>query len=521
MRESFEWVLHNPEYLSWRDGEQVGLLWIKGGAGKGKTMMSIGLVEELSKPQQGSSIVIYFFCQNADSSLNTVEAIVKGLIFRLVKERAHVVQELRDQWDEDRGRFTSIMNSEELWAVFLAILDRCKREKVLVVVDALDECLEGVEQFLRHVVSTGLDRPGLVKWLLTSRPLDSAEQILLARSNQRLVSLEVNLNHVAQSVAAYVSTKVAELSRNWPICSPELQLQIEKELTRKAEGTFLWVSLVCKELRKVRAEDALAAIKRAPTGLQAIYERAYQDLCRGQSIHVDACVRLLDTMMLAYRPLTVVEAGNLLDLELNAPSVQDLIDRCASFTKARDERGVQFIEFVHQSARDFLAMLGESSAAQDSVPTSHVQVLERCLSCLRKSLTANILSHPDFGSTSEQILRNGREPLAGLGYAAEFWIRHFEAGAKISSSETILTAITSAEEYLRSHLLEWLEYLALVDQLPCASDGTLILLRVIHEIENVSAYVSFLSQMIIHELMNINSATTLHHNFLCRMYSNF
>lgn len=47
VHKSFDWILRDPQYVSWQDGTDVGLLWIKGGAGKGKTMMSIGLVEEL------------------------------------------------------------------------------------------------------------------------------------------------------------------------------------------------------------------------------------------------------------------------------------------------------------------------------------------------------------------------------------------------------------------------------------------------------------------------------------------
>lgn len=47
-------------------------------------MISIGLVEELEQYRIQKTVVIYFFYQNANSELNTVEAIIKGLIFRLL-----------------------------------------------------------------------------------------------------------------------------------------------------------------------------------------------------------------------------------------------------------------------------------------------------------------------------------------------------------------------------------------------------------------------------------------------------
>jgi hypothetical protein len=69
-------------------------LWIKGGAGKGKTMMSIGLVERLQDAQY-QPIVAYFFCQNADYELNSIEAIIKGLILWLVDQQPNLKECLR------------------------------------------------------------------------------------------------------------------------------------------------------------------------------------------------------------------------------------------------------------------------------------------------------------------------------------------------------------------------------------------------------------------------------------------
>ena len=82
----FDWILRDPQYVQWQDEKDISLLWIKGGAGKGKTMMSIGLVEQLSLSHEDSIAVTYFFCQNADYELNTIEAIIKGLILRLINQ---------------------------------------------------------------------------------------------------------------------------------------------------------------------------------------------------------------------------------------------------------------------------------------------------------------------------------------------------------------------------------------------------------------------------------------------------
>jgi NACHT domain len=192
LHKSIEWILQDPQYVSWQDGDDVCLLWIKGGAGKGKTMMSIGLIERISLPQDDSTVVTYSFCQNADYELNTVEAIIKGLILQLTNQQKELKKSLRRRWDTVNGRFMEDVTSwRTLWNILLEMLDHCKCRRVYVIVDALDECEdEAVADLVKLIVRTGLNHPSKIKWLLTSRPLDSAEQELLAGSEQVRVSLK-------------------------------------------------------------------------------------------------------------------------------------------------------------------------------------------------------------------------------------------------------------------------------------------------------------------------------------------
>lgn len=45
-------------------------------------MMSIGLIENLSRAQTATTALTYFFCQDSDYKLNTLQVIIQGLIFR-------------------------------------------------------------------------------------------------------------------------------------------------------------------------------------------------------------------------------------------------------------------------------------------------------------------------------------------------------------------------------------------------------------------------------------------------------
>lgn len=454
-------------------------------------MMSIDLIEELSQVSHDSPVIIYFFCQNADSSLNTVSAILKGLMHQLIRERPHAAKELRARWDHGRKQWItsncdpSFLSPEELWHILLAMLDRCKHDRIFVFVDALDECEGNIAQFLKQIVSTGLNKSSNVKWLLTSRPMDVAEQILLARPNQSHVSLEVNLDRLAKSVAAYVSVKVAELARSWRTCPKDLRQRIENDLTTKAEATFLWVSFMCKELQHVDVNDALSTIDSAPAGLQAVYERAYRDVRTGHPADVDGCTRLLRVMMLAFRPLNLPEVYSLINLDTGDERLELWVARCASFVQVRGEE-TSHLAFTHQSARDYLADLTEFSSNDATNSIDHHEITRRCLRHLTDKLAANLLLWPHHEATRDKD-RYGLIPRSlprtsarcelppGFAYAAEYWFEHFQKVRDLPSLRTLVADNGPIESFLRRCLLEWLAFLALRRQLARADRALQVL----------------------------------------------
>jgi hypothetical protein len=82
-----EWIIQHPSYQSWlQNGDQ--LLWISGGLGKSKTMMSIFLTAELERVASTSIKVqtICYFCSVQDGKLNTAVAILRSLIHQIITQ---------------------------------------------------------------------------------------------------------------------------------------------------------------------------------------------------------------------------------------------------------------------------------------------------------------------------------------------------------------------------------------------------------------------------------------------------
>ena len=65
LRDCYLWILESEELKKWRGETGNTSLWIRGDPGKGKTMLMMALVRELSKQFKGTdTAVIFFFCRH-------------------------------------------------------------------------------------------------------------------------------------------------------------------------------------------------------------------------------------------------------------------------------------------------------------------------------------------------------------------------------------------------------------------------------------------------------------------------
>ena len=364
-----KWVVQDDQYARWQNDENVSLLWINGGPGKGKTMMAISIVEQLEgRPfgyHQQRPVVAYFFCRKSDSKLSTIKGVIKGLIACLLEQESELYETLGSRWNHREKKFKDDLTTwQALWNILMKMLNRCKNPRVYIVIDALDECYEQDEcqaptkcedtdecqhtnmaMFLNRIVLVGLS--SRVKWLIASRPFHIARRELLTSSDQVTINLDTNSKHVAEAVKSYIAAKVLELQHRYRY-GPALRRELEAELVSKAGDTYLWVSSVCARLKGVKCEDVLTAVKDYPPGLTSLYGWDFDELCKGKSTVVERSMRLLKVMLTVCRPLTGEEIESATGLRLGGAELDQLVDRCAPFITRRGDS----IVFVHQSARD-------------------------------------------------------------------------------------------------------------------------------------------------------------------------
>jgi hypothetical protein len=89
--EAYNWILDTEAYAAFTNWSENGstlpsccLLWVKGHAGTGKTMLLIGIIRELLSRTKLAPCVSHFFCQGTESALNSATATLRSLIWLLL-----------------------------------------------------------------------------------------------------------------------------------------------------------------------------------------------------------------------------------------------------------------------------------------------------------------------------------------------------------------------------------------------------------------------------------------------------
>ncbi|KAL2138289.1 hypothetical protein VTI28DRAFT_7153 [Corynascus sepedonium] len=235
--DSYRWVLNNTEFQRWRDDGQSRLLWIKGDPGKGKTMLLCGIINEL-KSASASSLLSFFFCQATDTSINNATAVLRGLIYLLVDQRLSLFSHVQKKYGATgnplfRGVNTWVALSE----IFTDILEDPTRPPTCLIIDALDECIDGLDLLLGLIVQASSIYTN-VKWIVSSRNWPIIEKKLDATTRNVRLSLELNEESVSTAVTAYIRFKVDCLAKEngYDIDTRDA---VKRYLSTNAHGTFL------------------------------------------------------------------------------------------------------------------------------------------------------------------------------------------------------------------------------------------------------------------------------------------
>jgi hypothetical protein len=372
------WIQGNPRFQSWLRGGP-NLLWIRGGPGKGKTMMSVYLTEAIAAGKCRS--LAYYFCVGQEMKQNNAAAVLRGLLWQITEHHPDLMQHVLPHFDPlERGKAT-VSSEETLWALLGEVSLHAQTQRLFCLVDGIDECDEDSMHWLVDKFSSVERDPAFSKLslIVLSRPvagIDDTTCITLDPDHQGQVSDDVDL---------LIRSKVRDLSKRLRF-DVDFEINAARVLLEKSEGTFLWVGFVMAELLKKKTRSQVEkTMDSLPKGLPAVFARMLHNIQpddRGNS------KRLLTCTSLAFRKLSLKAPADILDLESSTTiseeqATLDAIEVCAPMLRFRE----QALEFVHQSAKDYLLrdqkdLDPELEDYRIKAEEAHVYLARRCLRSL-------------------------------------------------------------------------------------------------------------------------------------------
>ena len=415
------WILDNDDFRQWRENNDSQLLWVNGDPGKGKTMLLCCVIEELKKKDSSVGLFSYFFCQETDSRINTATAVLRGLIYLLIDQQPLLISHVRKRYDKaGRSLFEDANSWVALSKIFTDILQDPSVEQVCLILDALDECVIDRPSLL-DLIARVLSSFSHVKWIVSSRNWLDIEDTLGKTSQKATLSLELNEKSVSAAVNKYIEHQVNELARLKDY-DDRTKHAVQHHLSKNAKGTFLWVALVCKNLKEADRWDTIPSLNEFPSTLDLLYQRMVQRISRSK--HASLFNRILALAIVVYRPNTLVELPSLIEMPKSVVDhpvrLKELVRSCGSFLTLRENT----VYLVHQSAKDFLLSNASYEIFPSGIASVHYNIYSRSLETIDRTLHRDMYKLRVPGFSIKQVQQPDPDPLAKIRYSCLYWVEH-------------------------------------------------------------------------------------------------
>ncbi|KAL2890790.1 Vegetative incompatibility protein HET-E-1 [Ceratocystis lukuohia] len=450
LRDSYKWILEHNDFQKFKNNPESRILWIKGDAGKGKTMLLCGIIDELELDPLTSPY--YFFCQaTGGNRLSSATSVLRGLIYHLAHCNPQLTKHVRKKYDSVGKK---LFENESAWfevrAIAAEMLKDPSLDNAILVVDALDECTVDRKHLLDFITESSTTR-----WIVSSRNWPDIEESLNDAKQKVKIHLEINQDSVSAAVDSYIKFKVDQVAQKRKY-DDETKTAVLDHLQSNARGTFLWVALVCQELsnEKTRKRHTLTKLKSFPPGLDALYKQMLQQISESEDAQL--CKDVIAKVLVVYRPVTLEELHVLVEglTSVGMEEVEEVIKSCGSFLTLNDNT----VSFIHQSAKDYFLDQALDQVLPCGIAQQHQMVLVRSLDLLCKTLERDIYHLKAPGSLIDEVSPPDPDPLAAIRYSCTFWVDHLHdspVNVRASENDKILAFFT--KKYL-----QWLEALSLL-----------------------------------------------------------
>ncbi|KAL8897484.1 MAG: hypothetical protein Q9207_007196 [Kuettlingeria erythrocarpa] len=341
------------EWLSplnfYKSQEDIFARWEEGTAGAGKSILASVVINFLRAryAEQESVGVAAIYCNFKERDSQSPENLLAGWSAQLVKQTLpDLLVNIHQMHSAQQTRPTR----KEIIRLFEDIVTRL--DTVYLVVDALDECSEGVRDFLLTFFET---LPSNIRLLVTTRHIDEITRVF---RTSPMLEIRASLGDLEKYVRSRVGSyrRLSGLVRS----NDNLHKDIGHRVAFKAEGMFLAAKLHVDALStKINIKQLKEALENLSTNINELYDDAISRIESEDQDYRTLAQKALRWIAYAYRPLRVEALQEAVAIELGQANFDDeatnsigsILDVCAGLLIHDEETGI--VRLVHYTAQDY------------------------------------------------------------------------------------------------------------------------------------------------------------------------
>jgi hypothetical protein len=412
-----EWLLNSPEYRAWLENSYSSMLWLRGSAGTGKSMLASATLNHLKANPRPGDITIFYFSdgrfRHGHAVRNILWTILLGLKSRKTSDDSFSCLEALSVEMQNTG---SRLEVSQLRRFFSTMRHDLKSHETLVlIVDMLDDydLIEtGLSELLRQFqdLASSLDQRHRIKFFVSSRPA-------MFQRNVAAGTLQVDLDNEPlsrQDLMAYARHGLQSLD----ICLPPRDLNLlSNQLIDQARGTFLWVNLQLRDLsdKAISLELLLDLISTIPSNVSEIYDRMVARIARND--HFLAHI-VFTWITHSVRPISLAELNDIAHFD-TVLTESDIWRISGGLVILAED---QTMQLVHLSAKEYLSSPQNELQGFATHKDPHEMIAHMCL---RSLSGVDLLRSLGLYSTSSLPQTTRAHPIHTQSYAISFWKLHY------------------------------------------------------------------------------------------------
>ena len=461
------------------------LFWLCGPAGAGKSTISCSVAQKLSQ-EEGLLVYSFFFKRGGGEGRDSTRRFITSIASQLAAQNLSLGREICNAIEKDaqlanqppsKHQYDALIGNPLATLVTTATDVENSSPKMVVVIDAADECLDGG---VRPVVDLLADNK-VCKIFITSRAtfkLFGVKELQNPISAHVYVEMQACTEATIQAdIDTYMKAKFTEFRDNFNndphnqdilLPTPWPDKEEMEEAVAKSTPLFIVAATVVRFLQsnttlhpRRRLSHVLQLQGRKGTPLGDIYLHIIKQLDRDESTRDEVLSQFREiagSLIMLKIPLSIRALSKLLGiLEEDAISLLNVLRPVIDVQPSPLPT-----KLYHLSFRDYL-ISKEIVAEYRVLPAQvHSGLAEKCLDLLSTGLRENICQLSSFGTQVRDISSAQIDSYLPpeIRYASSYWVYHVISG--LDQKGRHLKDEGMEYSFLVTHFLHWLEALSLI-----------------------------------------------------------